>query len=390
MGRNWYGETMPGHLSEEQIARYRERRTPPEQFLQVDDHVSQCAECRERLASANDLRAGLQRTDVASQGEHLAYEQLEAYVDGKMSEADRELAQTHLESCPTCSADVRDLQTFKAELAGPKDQSKGGWWSAFVAMWLTRRRVAFAVTMAAVIVLAVELGKRQMGPPHGIPSSGTANSTRTETLLAIKTMSPEEQAAVLEAISQQNIKTPVVLVGLRGPKETLLSESHEGARFEVLQPLGEVVLDARPLFRWQPLAGAISYSVAIFDPHLNPVQSSPALGTTQWSAAKPLPRGQTYLWQVTAKLSNGQMVSSPRPPNPEARFRVLDQTKADELSQFQAAHPEAHLALGILYAEAGMLEQAGHELGQLAKSDPDYDLAQKLLKSIQEIRHPTH
>ncbi len=328
---------------------------------------------------------------AASRGEHLAYEQLESYVDSKMLDADRQLAQAHLESCPSCSDDVRDLQTFKVELVNSKRRLKEGWWAAFIAMWLTRRRIAFAVAMAVVIVLAVEVGKQQLTPPHGIPHPGTANSNpaATETLLAIKALSAEEQAAVLEAISQQSIKTPVVLAGLRGPKETLLGGTPDGARFEVLQPLGEVVLDVRPLFRWQPLAGAISYSVAIFDLNLNLVQSSPAMGTTQWSPGQPLHQGQTYLWQVTAKLSNGQTFSSPRPPSPEARFRVLDQTKADELSRFQAAHPGAHLALGILYAEAGLLEGAEHELGLLTKTDPDYDLAQKLVKSIQEIRNPT-
>lgn len=45
--------------------------------------------------------------------------------------------------------------------------------------------------------------------------------------------------------------------------------------------------------------------------------------------------------------------------------------------------------LGILYSEAGLPEQGEHELGQLPKGDPDYDLAQKLLKSIQKIRNPT-
>jgi anti-sigma factor RsiW len=423
LGRNCFGEAMPEHLSEEQIARYRERRIPPEQLLQVDDHISVCAVCRERLASANELRAALQGADTrplpgqrgdarpallgaASQGAylqdmgaasppgappagHLAYEQLEAYVDGKMSDTDLGIARGHLEFCPSCSDEVRDLNTFKVELANSKSHSREGWWAAFVAMWLTRRRIAFAVAMAAVIAMAAELGIRRMAPPHSVPSSGKANFASPETLWAIKTLSAKEQAAVLEVLSQQKIKPPDVLAGLRGTGETLLGGSPKGARFEVLEPLGEVVLDVRPLFRWRPLAGAISYSVAIFDPNLNPVQSSPALGITQWLADQPLPRGQTYLWQVTAKLGNGQTVSSPRPPSSEARFRVLDQERADELSLFQAIHPGAHLALGVLYAEAGLLKQGEQKLGQLPKSDPDYDLAQRLLKSIQEIRSPT-
>jgi Tfp pilus assembly protein PilF len=94
------------------------------------------------------------------------------------------------------------------------------------------------------------------------------------------------------------------------------------------------------------------------------------------------------VWQVTASLSDGKSVSSPSPPSPEAKFRVLDQKKADELSHFQAAHSESHLALGILYAQAGILEQGEHELTQVKESDPDYRLAQNLLKSIEEIRHP--
>ncbi len=392
---------MPDHLSEAQIAHYRGRRLAPEELLRVDDHISQCADCRERLVSSSELRAALQSTLVADtsaaavqtapKNEHLAYEELEAYVDERMSDAEMETTRAHLESCQSCSDDIRDLQTFKVELASSKQHLKEGWWEAFLAMWLTRRRIAFALAMAAVIVLAVEVGKRQPAPPHGVPPSGTteSNTTGTETLLAFKSLSAEEQAAILAVISQQSIKTPAVLAGLRGPKGTLLGGTSEGARFEVLQPLGEVALDVRPLFRWQPLAGAISYSVAIYDLNLNHVMSSRALGATQWSPDQPLQRGRIYLWQVTAKLSNGQRVSSPRPPSPEARFRVLDQTKADELLQFQAAHPAAHLALGILYAEAGLLEQGEHELGQLPKSDPDYDLAQKLLKSIQEIGTPT-
>jgi putative zinc finger protein len=393
---------MPGHLSAEQIARYRERRIPPEELLQVDDHIFQCAECRERLASANELRAALQsaatfplpgqprRLSSVPVEPHLAYEQLEAYVDGKMPRTDRAAAEAHLELCRACHDDVRDLNSFKAEWARASRGEKEGWWASFVALWLTPRRVTVALAGAVVIVMAVAVERWKSPSPHGVSPVGTANSNPTgeENLSAIKALPPDEQSAVLEAISQQKIKSPDALGSLHGQQETLLGESSKSSGFEVLEPAGEVVAEVRPVFRWQPLAGAINYSVAIFDPKLNLVQSSPAVTATQWTADRPLKRGQTYLWQVTAKLSNGQSVSSPRPPSPQARFLVLDQRKADELSQFQAAHPEAHLALGILYAEAGLLKQGEHELEQLPKSDPNYDLAQKLSKSIQEIRNP--
>ena len=415
---------MPDHLSAEQVTRYREKRIPPEELLQVDDHISQCAECRERLAPASELRAALQGAasipllgqardvrpgspETASRGthfqdksgahppaapenEHLAYEQLESYVDRKMSDTDREIARAHLEYCQSCSDDARDLNTFKVELADSKGQLREGWWAAFVALLLTRRRVALTLATAAVIVMAVAVERWKSTSPHGGSPVETANSNHSdnETLSAIKALPPEERSAVLEAISQQKIKSPDVLASLHGPHETLLGESTGSSRFEVLEPVGGIVREVRPTFRWQPLPGATSYSVAIFDPKLKLVQSSPAVAATQWTAGQPLQRGQIYLWQVIAKLSDGGSVSSPRPPSPEARFLVLDQRKAGEISQFQTTHPEAHLALGILYAEAGLLEQGDRELGQVPKSDPYYDLAQKLLKSIQEIRNP--
>jgi hypothetical protein len=118
------------------------------------------------------------------------------------------------------------------------------------------------------------------------------------------------------------------------------------------------------------------------------VQSSPPLRVTQWRAAQPLKRGQIYLWQITARLRNGNSVSSPIPPSPEARFQVLDQKKADELAGFREARPESHLAIGILCAQAGLLEQGEHELAGVLEGDPDYKLAQNLLNSIQKIRNP--
>jgi putative zinc finger protein len=418
-GEDPFQEAMPNHLSAEQIARYRERRTPPEELLLVDDHISQCSECRERLLSANELQAAVrgaaslplfgharkmrptppetalggvysQGVDAVSRaatprGEHLAYEQLEAYVDKTMSHADREVAQAHLAMCSSCSGDVRDLNTFRVELASSKGRAKREWWAGFAALWLTPRRVALVLATVVLIGSAVEVGRWKL-----IPHVETTNShgTNTETLLAIGALPTKERAEIREAISQQSIRTPAVLAGLRGPSETLLGASHEDASFEVLHPLGEMVLDANPLFRWQPQTGATSYSVVIFDPSLNPVQSSPALTTTQWSAEQALQRGRTYLWQVTAKLRNGQKISSPRPPSPEAKFRVLDQEKADELMRFRAAHQDAHLVLGIVYAEAGILEQAEHELALIPENNPEHGAAQNLLKSISEIRRP--
>ena len=431
---------MPVHLSAEQIARYLGRRTPPEQLLQEDDHISQCAECRKRLASACDMRSALHRTDyrrlgfasdtssahgeVASEDEnradlssaprtpvlgpeHIAYEQLEAFVDGTASHAEREVVRAHLEFCSACADELRDLNAFKAELIASKgkhDRDAGGWWAAFGALaapLFTPSRAALALAISALIVLVVALERKRSAFPPSVPSARTTKASPTgpttpaaQTLTAssssiaraINALPPDEQRGVLEAISQRIIKPPDILAGLQGHPETLLGESPPGARFEVLEPLAEVVSDVRPVFRWQPFAGAASYSVAIFDPTLNPVQSSPPLRGTQWKPTRPLKRGQVFQWQATAVMIDGRSITSPRPPSPGAKFRVLDQAKAEEFEQFRKAHPEVHLVLGILYAQAGLFEDAEGELRRIRQGGPDYELAQQLLRSLREKR----
>lgn len=62
---------------------------------------------------------------------------------------------------------------------------------------------------------------------------------------------------------------------------------------------------------------------------------------------------------------------------------------ADEIGRLQQAHPKSHIALAVLCVQAGLLEQGEYELQQVAKGDPNYGLAQNLLKSVQETRNPT-
>jgi len=130
--------------------------------------------------------------------------------------------------------------------------------------------------------------------------------------------------------------------------------------------------------------------VAIFDANLNAVETSPLLKQPQWKPELMLKRGQVYQWQVTAMLAEGKSVHTPAPPNPEAKFLVLEQEKAGALARFQAEHSQAHLVLGILDAQSGMLAEGMLELQKIPASDADYALAQKLLKSIQEIRQPSN
>jgi hypothetical protein len=391
------------HLTDRQLADYRGRHLSAAELLQIDDHLSGCGECRVRVASEGELRAALRTVPPA---EHLSYEQLEALVDGKMSAAQAEAVRIHAAACRVCSDELRDLESFRNQLGDEpleNRERKRRWLPIFQAPWLgrsdlvpahkrvpqvSRSRTTWVLAAAAValVVLAVTLERRFASSP-AVPSPQLAgnSSALSQTIAAL----PEnDRAAVLEAVSNQRVGKPDAIAELGGREETLLGQSQSAERFDVVTPVGEVVIDTRPVFRWQALTGATEYSVAIFDANLNPMQSSPPLQKTEWTPDRALKRGQLYEWQVRANLPGGKSVTAPSPPSPEAKFKVLDQEKTDAVAQFQASHPKAHLVLGIWCANAGMLDAAESELALIQAGDPDYGLAQHLLKSVQEIRHP--
>jgi hypothetical protein len=115
------------------------------------------------------------------------------------------------------------------------------------------------------------------------------------------------------------------------------------------------------------------------------VSSSPQITSLSWTTTTALPRGHIYSWQVKA-TKEGQETTSPRPPAPQAKFRVLDQSRVNELTRAKRAYGSSHLTLGLLYAEAGLVREAEAEFRLLRRANPDSEIAQRLLRQIQAIR----
>ncbi len=103
----------------------------------------------------------------------------------------------------------------------------------------------------------------------------------------------------------------------------------------------------------------------------------------QWIPETPLKRGVVYKWAVKS-IVNGKEVSSPAASAPEARFGILDQEKALELSLLKRT--PSHLALGVFYARAGMLAEAEREFQSLVNDNPQSKVAIKLLRRIRSWR----
>lgn len=201
----------------------------------------------------------------------------------------------------------------------------------------------------------------------------------------LESLPPSSRQAVKHALSTGSVEVPPGLSELIGTKGTLLGTTGQGAAFSLSSPLGTITRTERPTLRWRPLSGATSYTVAVLDPDFNAVATSPPLTGTAWTPPRALEPGRVYSWQVTA-VKDGKEIISPSAPAPEARFKVLEKAKADELTGVERAGPRSHLARGTLYAQAGLLDDAERELRALLAANPKSPTARKLLQSVQAIR----
>src|SRR5215468_270122 len=101
-------ENAESHLSEEQIARYRKRRMEPSELLSADSHLSRCDSCHNQLLRSpdHDESAGGAAqafvNAVASDVTHLSFEQLSSFVDGQVGDIDREIVESHIDTCRSC------------------------------------------------------------------------------------------------------------------------------------------------------------------------------------------------------------------------------------------------------------------------------------------------
>lgn len=108
------------HLTGEAIELYRTRRSSTAGTLAAQRHVAACEDCRARLAAAVEADAALSGfRDQLARGDddfgadsHLPYEELALYIDGRLDEVEREIADSHLSFCEDCAADLADLRQY--------------------------------------------------------------------------------------------------------------------------------------------------------------------------------------------------------------------------------------------------------------------------------------
>jgi hypothetical protein len=104
---------------------------------------------------------------------------------------------------------------------------------------------------------------------------------------------------------------------------------------------------------------------------------------TQWKAPAGFRRGQIFSWVVTAVV-DGKKVVSPSVSAPEMKFAILSAADFQELTRLKKSN--SHLALGVFYARAGLLDETEREVQRLIELNPQSDLPRRLLQGVRRMR----
>lgn len=372
---------------------------------------------------------------------HLDYEQLEFFVDDKLDGVDREIATSHLAICAECAKDLHDLRMYReiavaapAKVSEPiAESSKRFFWQKIFDFG----SVGSFAPIAAILLIAVfagawffllrensggeiaqsnvnqnmalsnfNAGNNSPAPDSSpetsptispaLPEAAPKNETqyalndgqlkiddRGNVLAGAENLSPSTQNLIKQSLQSEKISVANNLPG-GSNSGVLMSErnAENGVPFALRAPIGKIILENQPELRWKPLPGAQNYSVAIVDEKFRVVAESGKLSGTSWKPSKALPRGANYSWQVTAVKADGAETVSPSSPAPQARFRVVEQNLFDEISRLKQSGKPSRLALGVLYAKAGLRQEARIEFEKLLRENPASPLARKLLQSV--------
>lgn len=352
---------MNEHLTPQEVTDWRSGVSGAEELLRLDDHLAGCAECRSLVAGlvADTAVPTVRMLRAEFSSAHLTEAQLDDYAAHRPLPAD---LMQHLDLCGDCRDDAADLRQFADEKNGdisPLPIRRQ------IPVWL--RPLVAALAIAALSLSAwLAMHRRSTGKPEN-PSFASQEPIAFN-------IPAQYRGEVQAAVESGNLHVPPFIAGMAaGPiqlRSVPGSEVKEPA-FHLISPLATATLEDTPVFRWTPIVeggntgAAATFSVSVYDDQFHAVAKSVSVEGTEWHPEKPLPRGAIYRWEVRAV--KGQHVDrAPAPNEPEARFAVLGASEAGRLAEACSAMPNAPLALGILYANSGALEDARRELANAA------------------------
>jgi hypothetical protein len=433
---------MTHHLSPLQGQQLCVSALPEAELVAAAMHTTECQSCHDRFVEELKRQRGSTpfnftlEPEFWFQHDHVDFDQLVALADKTLDQDTEEIINIHLKICESCREDVRSFLAYRDATAcemnvsfGPIDYESTydvpthSWWQRL------QTRPAYAVAAIVFVAIAVLIGvialnrrsgaleaNKQEHKNPGVERNPNVSSSPAPSVVSSPSSGADSEKVVMlkdrlgevtiakngritgldelpeknrqyiarAAVSEQ-VERPDVLRHLSGEQSGLRGNDDGRQRFRLMYPVRRVVIDDRPLFQWESLSGVSSYRVYVLDANGNHVNESEELPPTktQWKAPAPLPRGQVFSWTVVA-LVDGKKVVSPSASAPEMKFAVLSAENFQELTSLKKSN--SHLALGVFYTRAGLLNEAEREFQSLRKLNPQSELVRKLLQGVRSIR----
>jgi hypothetical protein len=350
------------HVTVAEIESIKGGTASVEMAASVGEHVRHCAGCAAKMQTALSLgeTAALFRAalTIEEESEHLDDDQIEAMAATSLPAAEQHRAAAHLAECRECRDDVADLRRW---ILHSKRRSQ-------------RRSavtyVAAAAAVAAVGFLGLAVLREREQPAVENPPSKVVTASRVEVPVAAgkdaPTLRPEWRELIRQVRATRRLPFPADLRELaRGDR----FRGNGGQQYTVsVFPSATAVDDVRPELRWSDVAGG-RYIVTVMV-GTEVVARSEALTAPRWRTPVPLERGVLHRWQIEV-IRGDERFAIPAPPSPPAAFRVVGQREHAELEAAKREAPDDHLLRGILYARAGMVDEARRELEQWSRVSGD-------------------
>lgn len=378
------------HLTNQQITGYQAGTLEEaEAYFAIESHLADCPTCQERLQSASQTTSELPLGSLLEGSGPLLME--EAHPEGtlivryarKNSDVPALIVE-HIAVCTRCQQDVVALQTYRQAVTPAiwaearavltplvSRPGFGEWLRAQIRVAATVRAARVWAPAAAVCLLLGLFWWRKQPAVEILDGSGRWTLTRGGQLTGPVTLSPSLLPQVRDALQTRKLTTPPDLMALVASADAGYS------------PAGTFVRSDRPTLRWQPLPNAVSYQCTLTSPDAPGFKRGapkPIRGSF-WKVKKPLPRGKIYTWQVVATLRNGEHVWLSGSP----RFKVLAQAQEQALEEASKTTANSHLALGLLYAQQGVLDEAAQEFAALQRVNPNSEIVQKFSRQCRHL-----
>ncbi len=437
---------MTDHISPNRMEEFCARTLSAPEFVAVGKHLAHCEICTQTFREVLGKRRNYVPVSVnlslehQLKDDHLEDGQVASFVDDGLDDIEREMADLHLKTCAICRESIRRLIESRERIATessvahvPSIRPESRKTFAWLQLPSLGLKPALAGTLAVAVILSLLAwfafkkdgnDRRQIdraATETPLPNSGFAspspdsfprlpsvtpdiNPPPSNRIVAslndngrkllmdsagqitgLAETSPELSHSVKKALLSQSVTRPEILASLNGVPVTLRGGGVGKMPFKLLSPNKIVVVDVRPVFKWEVITDAAGYQVfvgdlkqrqAVVSEHLPPT-------VTEWTPATPLKRGGIYSWSVVATI-NGKEITSPGASAPEIKFKVLAERETRELARLK--RNGSHLALGVFYANAGMVAEAEREFQFLAHENPRSPIATGLLRAVQAWR----